>query len=219
MLRGFYAIVDVSFQQLGLDGELLCQSLQQQTEAILAAEPCMLQLRAKGATPAQLLRWALALKPLCRQRGVPFCVNDRLDVALAVGADAVHLGQDDLPLEAALRVLGGGPTMQIGISTHNAAQAVAAAAAGAHYLGFGPVFPTISKQNPDPVVGLQALAEVVKLVAIPVVAIGGITLESVQTVAKTGAAAAAVISAVLRAPDPADAGRQIKLAFEDASAG
>ena len=109
------------------------------------------------------------LLPLCRAAGVPFCVNDRLDVALAVGADVVHLGQDDLPLADAQRVraAAGRPDMLIGFSTHNPAQAAAAAAAGADYIGFGPVFGTRSKANPDPTVGLDALAEVCRAVACP----------------------------------------------------
>ena len=117
--------------------------------------------------------------PLCRAAGVPFCVNDRLDVALAVGADVVHLGQDDLPLADAQRVraVAGRPDLLIGFSTHNLAQALAAAAGGADYIGFGPVFGTRSKLNPDPTVGLEALAEVCGAVAVPVVAIGGITLD------------------------------------------
>ncbi len=154
------------------------------------------------------------LLPVCRADGVPFCVNDRLDVALAVDADVVHLGQDDLPLAEARAVLrAAGRSMVVGISTHNLDQALAAAAAGADYIGFGPVFPTVSKANPDPTVGVAALAAVCRAVAVPVVAIGGITLEQVAAVAESGAAAAAVISAVDRAVDPAAAGRRVAAAF------
>ena len=155
------------------------------------------------------------LLPLCRAAGVPFCVNDRLDVALAVGADVVHLGQDDLPLADAQRVraAAGRPDMLIGFSTHNPAQAAAAAAAGADYIGFGPVFGTRSKANPDPTVGLDALAEVCRAVAVPVVAIGGITLDAVPAVARAGASAAALIAAIDGAPDPHAAGRAVAAAF------
>jgi len=170
-----------------------------------------LQLRAKGWPAAALRDTALAIAPLCRAAGVPFCVNDRLDVALAVRADAVHLGQDDLPLADARRVAEG--RLLIGFSTHNRAQALAAAAGGADYIGFGPVFGTRSKRNPDPTVGLEALRVVAAEVGIPVVAIGGITLDRVAAVAATGAAAAAVISAVAAAPDPAAAGRAVGAAF------
>ena len=145
---------------------------------LLAARPCCLQLRAKAAGGARAGgRGAPRCSPLCRAAGVPFCVNDRLDVALAVGADVVHLGQDDLPLADARRVraAAGRPGLLIGFSTHNPAQARAAAAGGADYIGFGPVFGTRSKANPDPTVGLDALAEVCRAVAVPVVAIGGIS--------------------------------------------
>ena len=142
-------------------------------------------------------------------------VNDRLDVALVVGADVVHLGQDDLPLADAQRVraAAGRPDMLIGFSTHNPAQAAAAAAAGADYIGFGPVFGTRSKAHPDPTVGLDALAEVCRAVAVPVVAIGGITLEAVSAVARAGASAAALIAAIDGAPDPHAAGRAVAAAF------
>ncbi len=212
MLRGFYAIVDVPPSSLTLGATALSAWVSHQAEAVLPARPCMLQLRAKTASPAQLLAWSTQLLPLCRQHGVPFCVNDRLDVALAVGADAVHLGQDDLPLAAALHVLRG-RTTQVGISTHNVAQARDAAAHGAHYIGFGPVFATTSKANPDPTVGLASLAQVVSTVPLPVVAIGGITLETIAAVAGTGVAAVAVISAVSHAADPLAAARQVQSAF------
>jgi len=152
---------------------------------------------------------------LCREAGVRFCVNDRLDVALAIGADAVHLGQDDMPLADAQRVraLAGRPDLIIGFSTHNRAQAIAAAEAGADYLGFGPVFGTSTKVNPDPTVGLDALAEVCSLVLVPIVAIGGITLANVASVAQAGAAAAAPIAAISAASDPLAAAHQIAAAF------
>ena len=149
---------------------------------------------------------------------MPFCVNDRLDVALSVGADVVHLGQDDLPLADALRVRAeaGRPDLLIGFSTHDRAQALAAAGAGADYIGFGPVFATGSKVNPDPVVGLAQLTEVCRAVSVPVVAIGGIALDAVGSVASAGASAAALIAAIATASDPTAAGLQIRAAFEPA---
>ena len=207
VLRGYYAMVDVAPAALA-DTETLVR----RARALLAAGPCCLQLRAKGADAAAMRDAARALLLACRAAGVPFCVNDRLDVALAVGADVVHLGQDDLPLADARAVLrAAGRSIVVGISTHNLAQALAAA--GADYIGFGPVFATRSKQNPDPVVGVGALAEVARAVKIPVVAIGGITLADVPAVAAAGAAAAAVISAVNDAGDPTAAGRTIAAAF------
>jgi len=209
-LRGYYAIVDAK------PGELAdLAALTARGEARLAAGPCCLQIRAKGAEAAALYAASLRLRDVCRAAGVPFCVNDRLDVALAVGADVVHLGQDDLPLADARRVLAlaKDERMVVGFSTHNLAQARAAAEGGADYIGFGPCFPTGSKANPDPVVGVEALAEVCRAVKVPVVAIGGIELSSVPAVARAGAAAAAVISAIDRASDAAAAGRAVVAAF------
>jgi thiamine-phosphate pyrophosphorylase len=206
-LRGYYAIVDARPDTLG-DLDALAAKL-------LAAGPCCLQLRAKGVEAAAMYAAALRLRDQCRAARVPFCVNDRMDVALAGGADVVHLGQDDLPLADALRVraLARADGMLIGISTHNRAQALAAAAGGADYIGFGPVFATGSKANPDPVVGLDALAEVCGAVQIPVVAIGGIGLDAVPAVVRAGARAAAVIGAVNAAADPEAAARVVARAF------
>jgi len=211
-LRGYYAIVDAKVESRELED---LPRLEERAAKLLAAEPCCLQLRAKGADAAALCAAARRLRDLCRAARVPFCVNDRLDVALAVEADVVHLGQDDLPLEDARRVraLARADRMVIGFSTHTRAQALAAAAGGADYLGFGPVFATGSKVNPDPVVGLAELAHVTAAVAVPVVAIGGIGLGAVEAVARAGAAAAAVIGAIDAAADPTAAGRLVSSAF------
>jgi len=215
-MRGYYAILDATPERLDLGaGTAGGLALEAHAGKLLAARPCCLQLRAKAATARALEAAARVLLPLCRAAGVPFCVNDRLDVALVVGADVVHLGQDDLPLADAQRVraAAGRPDMLIGFSTHNPAQAAAAAAAGADYIGFGPVFGTRSKANPDPTVGLDALAEVCRAVGVPVVAIGGITLDAVSAVARAGASAAALIAAIDGAPDPHAAGRAVAAAF------
>lgn len=209
-MKGYYAILDVD--PGALDDP---PTLESRARLLLAGGPCALQLRAKAATARALATAARALLPICRAAGVPFCVNDRLDVGVVVGADVVHLGQEDLPLADALRVRRqlGRDDLLIGFSTHNLAQARAAAEAGADYIGFGPVFPTRSKQNPDPVVGLEVLAEVCRTVRVPVVAIGGIGLDTVPAVAAAGAAAAALISAIDRAADPAAVGRAVASAF------
>src|SRR5262245_38547345 len=209
-MRGFYAIVDAT-PELCADAA----ALEARARKLLAAGPCCLQLRAKAVAARSLESAARTLLPLCRAAGVPFCVNDRLDVALAVGADVVHLGQDDLPLADAQRVraAAGRPGLTIGFSTHHAEQAIAAAGPGADSIGFGPVFGTRSKENPDPTVGLDALAEVCRRVNVPVVAIGGITLDAVPAVARAGASAAAIIAAIDAAPDPTAAGRAVAAAF------
>ena len=209
-VRGYYAILDATPDAL-LNGEPLAS----RARALLAAGPCCLQLRAKGASAAAFLAAARRLQPLCRDAGVPLCVNDRLDVALAVGAEVVHLGQDDLPLAdaRAIRAAVGRPELVIGFSTHTLAQAAAAATGGADYIGFGPVFGTTMKLDPDATVGLAALAEVCRTLALPVVGIGGIEVATAAGVAAAGARAAAVISAVERSPDPTAAGRAVAAAF------
>lgn len=212
MLRGFYAIYDVTTEQSSNDQ--VERLVAEGTESLLASAPCMLQLRAKFASADLLWRLAKVVKPLAARVGVPFCINDRLDVALAIGADAVHFGQEDLPYAAAKRVVDLWPSsMLIGISTHSELQAASAVAVGADYIGFGPLFPTTTKKDADPVVGLKRLATVVAASRIPVVGIGGVSLQNVNSVAATGAAAAAVISAVATATDPIAAGRYVNAAF------
>lgn len=143
----------------------------------------------------------MLLRVAARELGVTFLVNDRCDLALAVDADGVHLGQDDLPVSDARRILGSRKI--IGLSTHNPAQVSAAAETEADYIGFGPVFATSSKENPDPVVGLEGLRAVRSLTTLPIFAIGGITAERYPDVLKAGADGAAVISAILSAADVA----------------
>jgi thiamine-phosphate pyrophosphorylase len=181
--------------------------------ALLDGGARVLQLRMKGATAAAVLAVVDELRPLCRQREARLIVNDRLDVALAGGADGVHLGQDDLPLAAARAVISRSRGFLVGISTHDEAQAQAAAAGGADYIGFGPCFATTSKRDPDPVVGLERLAAVCRTLPLPVVAIGGITVERARDVAAAGAAAAALIGGVNRAPDIVAAARAVGEAF------
>lgn len=175
--------------------------------AALAGGATLVQLRDKGATAAALFRLAAALLPLCRQAGVPLVVNDRLDVALAAGADGVHLGQDDLPAAEARRLLG--PDRILGVSAATPAEARAAEQAGADYVGVGPVFPTATKPDAGEAVGLKALAAVRAAVAIPVLAIGGITAANAGAAVAAGADGVAVISAVSRAPDMAAAVRDL----------
>lgn len=211
-MRGYYAIVNIGLDVVAGDRQpSLPAEVERRARDLLAARPCFLQLRAKSLGAAALRDAARALLPLCRAARVPLCVNDRLDVALLVGADAVHLGQDDLPLAEARRIAAG--RLLIGCSTHRPDQAQAAIAGGADYIGFGPIFDTRSKLRPDPTVGLEALRAVCAASPIPVVAIGGITLQTVDAVAATGAAAAAVISAVDQAFDPTAAARQVAAAF------
>jgi len=171
-------------------------------EAVIRGGCVALQLRAKGRAATDLLPLAQALRRLTRAAGIPYFVNDDPRLAAQAGADGVHLGQQDGSLPDARRALG--PIPAIGRSTHSLTQAVTAAHTGVAYLGFGPVFPTRTKKDADPVQGLAALRDTCAAVALPVVAIGGIRLENVGEVARAGARAAAAISAVLNAPDIAE---------------
>ena len=170
------------------------------------------QLRDKGADAATLLEQARALLPLVRRYGALLFINDRIDVALAAGADGVHLGPDDLPIAAA-RVVA--PDLLIGYSTDNPELARAAARAGASYIGCGAVFGTRTKDVGDEAIGIDRLRDVVSAVDIPVVGIGGITTANARAVAEAGAAGVAVVSTVMRAPEPAAVVRELLAAFRD----
>jgi thiamine-phosphate pyrophosphorylase len=202
-LRGLYGMIDLPLSGGAPPAGRLARQL-------LDGGAQILQLRMKGATAAAMLAVVDELRPLCARREATLIINDRLDVALSGGAHGVHLGQDDIPLADA-RKLAPAPFL-IGISTHNQEQAEAALAGGADYIGFGPCFATTTKENPDPVVGLDRLKRVCGL-SIPVVAIGGITLERVPDIVHAGAAAAAIIAAVNHAPDPTAAARAVTAAF------
>lgn len=168
--------------------------------ALLAGGARLLQLRLPAATARALLEAAQAIVPLARTHGATFLVNDRPDVARAAGADGVHLGQDDLPVAAARAVLG--PDAVIGLSTHDLDQARAAVGAGVDYIGVGPIFTTTTKTDALPARGLDLLRRVRADVALPIVAIGGITPATAPTVRAAGADAVAMIAGLVRTPDP-----------------
>lgn len=166
----------------------------------------MIQLRDKAQSLRFLFEEATAIRRLCREQGALFIVNDRLDLALAVSADGVHLGQDDLPPHLARPLLR--PGMMLGISTHSVEEARAAEEAGADYIGFGPVFPTGTKTGTRPVVGVEGIRNVRTAVRVPVLAIGGITLDRVPEIMAAGAHGVAVISAIVGSGEIAQACRQ-----------
>lgn len=172
-------------------------------DAALGAGAPAVQLREKALPPRDVLPLALRLCAATRASGALFFVNDRLDLALAVGADGVHLGPDDLPVDAARRIAPTG--FLIGYSADTPATARAAIAAGADYVGCGTVFPTSTKKDAGSVIGLDGMAAVVRAVAAPVVAIGGITQARARGVFRAGAAGCAVVSAIMSVPDPARA--------------
>ena len=154
------------------------------------------QLREKKLPPVDFYHQAKAALTLAAERGVTVIINDRVDLALALHAHGVHLGQDDLPPEAARKLLGADAI--IGYSTHNVSQAIAAAALPVDYIAIGPIFQTSTKANPDPVVGLDGLRAVRQAIGDTVlVGIGGITEENAGSVLDAGADSVAVISALL----------------------
>jgi thiamine-phosphate pyrophosphorylase len=164
----------------------------------------LIQLREKHLDALEFFREAEAAMSLTREPGVRLIINDRVDIALATGADGVHLGQDDLPPEAARRILG--ERAVIGFSTHNIEQAMAAARLPIDYLAIGPIFPTSSKENPDPTVGLDGLRRVRDAVpSLPLVAIGGITVENALETYAAGADSLAVIGSLLADPPQIEA--------------
>ena len=161
----------------------------------------LVQLREKHLSPREFFAEAVEAVRAARGLGARVIVNDRADVALAAGADGIHLGQEDLSPEAARRVLG--DEAVIGFSTHSVAQAVEAARMPVDYLALGPVFATTSKENPDPVVGLEGLRRVREAVGpVPLVAIGGITRENARACLDAGADCVAVIGALLAPGGP-----------------
>lgn len=166
------------------------------------------QLRAKVATTREMVALGQALLAITRPAGIPLIVNDRLDVALAIEADGAHVGQDDLPAAMARQLLG--PERILGVSAETVGQAQQAERDGANYLGVGDVFGTPSKPDAGSPIGIDGLAATVRAVALPVVAIGGITLDNAPAVIAVGAVGVAVISAVVGAADPAAAARQLR---------
>jgi len=171
----------------------------QQVARLIEGGASLIQLRDKNAAPQEFYREAAAALQIARDHNARLIINDRVDVALALKADGVHLGQTDLPVEAARRLLGKGAI--IGFSTHNLRQAKSATAMPVDYIAFGPVFQTSSKENPEPVAGLSALRKARAIIgSLPLVAIGGITVANALEVLQAGADALAIIADLLADP-------------------
>jgi thiamine-phosphate pyrophosphorylase len=202
-MRGLYPIVDVdSLSSLKLP-------VLDFARRVLDARPKLLQLRAKHATARETLELLRALRTLCTARGVALYANDRPDLAVIAGCDGVHVGQDDLLVAEVRRVA---PGLRVGVSTHDRQQLAQALEAAPDYVAYGPVFSTQSKQQPDPLVGLEGLRHAARLARdanVPLVAIGGIDLERATSVADLDVGAA-VIGALL--PDDGDLERVTDLA-------
>lgn len=175
-------------------------------EAILGAGADLVQLREKNAEAGDLLRWGAAFRDAARRHGALFVVNDRPDVALALGADGVHLGQNDLPVDVARRIVG--PDVLIGLSTHDEAQ-LATAPPEADYVCAGPVYETPTKAG-RPATGLELVRVAAGIERRPWFAIGGIDRDTLPAIMEAGARRAVVVRAVTAAPDPGYAVRELR---------
>lgn len=199
-----YAITDRSW----LHGRTLAS----QVEEALEGGATFLQLREKNLDDAHFLEEARELQALCREHGVPFIVNDNVDVALAMGADGIHVGQHDMEAGDVRKLLG--PDKILGVSAQTVDQAILAEQRGADYLGVGAVFPTGSKDDADDV-SFEELKAICEAVSIPVVAIGGISLLNVKELAGSGICGIAVISAIFAQNDIKMAAQQLRKETEE----
>ena len=189
---------DYSIYLVTDDGCLQGRELLDCVREALEGGVTLVQYRAKTASSAEMYAEALQLKALCDSFNVPLIINDRLDIAMAVGAAGVHLGQDDLPCAAARKILG--EDYIIGVSAHNPAEAKAALQSGADYLGCGAVFGTATKADVKKL-GTDGLAAICKEKGLPVVGIGGVTADNYREVRAAGADGAAIVSGILAQPD------------------
>lgn len=191
MLGGLYVITD-HIPETDRNPVIIAQ-------AALEAGARIIQLREKYASARQLLSWARQIKELTQTRSALLIINDHVDIAMACGADGIHLGQDDLPAEEARKLLGSQAI--IGVSAETDQEALEAEAAGANYLGIGPMFTTATKSDAGAPIGPERLRTIKQQVRIPVFGIGGINLTNFREVLEAGADGICVISAISRAPD------------------
>lgn len=189
---------DYSIYLVTDDGCLQGRALIDCVREALEGGVTLVQYRAKTASSAEMYNEALQLKALCDSFNVPLIINDRLDIAMAVGAAGVHLGQDDLPCAAARKILG--EDYIIGVSAHNPAEAAEALQSGADYLGCGAVFGTATKADVKKL-GTEGLTAICREKGLPVVGIGGVTADNYREVRAAGADGAAIVSGILAQPD------------------
>jgi len=189
------------------------RSTHQIVEAAMRGGVTMVQYREKTASTRRMIDEALDLRQLCRTYSVPFIINDRLDVALAVDADGLHVGQDDMPAGLARKLLG--PGKLLGVSVENARQARLALDDGADYVGASPIFATPTKPDAPPAIGLQGLQELARNTSLPIVAIGGVNASNAASVLRAGAGGLAVVSAIVSAEDVEQAARELKRIIQD----
>lgn len=172
----------------------------EQVKRLVAGGAKFIQLREKNASPRDFCEHALEVVEFARAQGVRIIINDRVDIALALKADGVHVGQDDLPPELVRQILG--PEAIIGFSTHTIGQVIAAVELPIDYIAYGPIFQTTTKENPEPIIGTEAIKQIRPLVGnLPIVAIGGISGIHLRSVIEAGADSTAMIGAILSEPD------------------
>jgi thiamine-phosphate pyrophosphorylase len=191
-----YGILDLSYVEIRDSGR--------KAEAMIAGGVDLIQLRAKGHASAQIAEIAADLRRITAERGVPLIINDYPDIARIVGAEGVHVGQDDMPIAEARKAAG--PNCMVGKSTHSLDQAIGAFYEGADYIGFGPIFATPTKPDYSPV-GLAQIQKVHDTVRIPIFCIGGIKLDNLPEVIEAGALRVVIVSGLLQAPDAAEYAR------------
>ena len=182
--------------------------------AVAGGVTCV-QLREKECGTREFLQEAEQLLPLLRKHRLPLIINDRIDVALAIEADGVHLGQSDMPISMARKICG--DSLIIGISAESTDDAIRAEKEGADYIGVSPVFATPTKKDTAPPLGLEGVAQIRELVDIPIVGIGGIDHRNAQSVIQAGADGVAVVSAIVSADEPESAARRLRELVDQAS--
>ncbi len=168
-------------------------------EICARSEVKMLQLREKHLSDGELLKVAREIRVITRDTGTNLVINDRPDIAVLSEADFLHLGQEDLPIEEARKIVG--DTIGIGLSTHSLDQAWKALQKNPDYIGFGPIYSTTTKENPDPTVGTEALSEVIQFSPVPVVALGGIFPDNLEPVLRAGARNIALVRYLMNTTD------------------
>ncbi|MGI9537242.1 MAG: thiamine phosphate synthase [Desulfocapsaceae bacterium] len=190
------------------------RSTKEIVEASVVGGVTCVQLREKSCGTREFLEEALSLRPFLKARNIPLIINDRLDVALAVEADGVHLGQSDMPIGMARNIAG--DSLVIGISAETVDDALRAEQEGADYIGISPVFATATKTDTAPPLGLEGIKKIRSLVDIPLVGIGGINQDNADSVITAGADGIAVVSAIVAAADPAKASKKLKTLIDQA---
>ena len=187
------------------------QSLAQQVESALTGGVTCVQLREKSLNEADFLKEALEIKALCKQYGVPFFINDNVDIAIRCGADGIHVGQEDMQAAQVRKLVG--EHMMIGVSVHSVEEALQAIENGADCLGVGAMFPTATKPDAS-AVPLDVLRDICQAVSVPVVAIGGIGKANLLQLSKTGVDGVALVSAIFAAEDIEQECRELRTLSE-----